>query len=93
MNPVHYVIASVTGAGLRDEGIPISFRKMIYRKIKTQQTGTSFPLSVGNLFEELNKYDQIKEIPIIISLPDDSFVPKNRLGYGAPESSVISNQI
>ena len=49
MNPVDYAIASITGAGLRDEEITISFAKMIYRKTKAQETGTTFRLSAENL--------------------------------------------
>ena len=42
-------IASIIGAGLHDEEITISFAKMIHRKIKAQETGTTFPLSAENL--------------------------------------------
>ena len=49
VNPVHYAIASIIGAGLCDEEITISFAKMIHRKIKAQETGTTFPFSTENL--------------------------------------------
>ena len=49
MNPVDYAIALITGTGLHDEEITISFAKMIHRKIKAQETGTTFPLSAKNL--------------------------------------------
>ena len=34
---------------MRDEEITISFGKMNHRKIKAQETGTTFPLSTENL--------------------------------------------
>ena len=49
VDPVDYAIASITGAGLCDEKIKISFAKMIRRKIKAQETETTFPLSAENL--------------------------------------------
>ena len=49
VNPVDYAIASIIGAELRDEEIAIYFAKMIHRKIKAQETGTTFPLSAENL--------------------------------------------
>ena len=48
-DPVDYIIASIIGAGVRDEEITISFAKMNHRKIKAQETGTTFPLSTENL--------------------------------------------
>ena len=45
VNPVDYPTASIIGAELRDKEIIISFAKMIYQKIKAQETGTTFPLS------------------------------------------------
>ena len=59
VNPVDYVISSIIGAGLPDEEITISFAKIIHRKIKPQETRTSFPLSAENLFEELDKSDSV----------------------------------
>ena len=50
MNPVDYVIASIIGAGQRDEEITISFARMIHREIKAQEIETSFSLSAENLF-------------------------------------------
>ena len=49
MNPVDYAITSTIGAGLRNEETTISFAKMIHRKIKAQETGTTFLLSAENL--------------------------------------------
>ena len=49
VNPVDYAIASIIRAGLRNEEITISFAKMIPRKIKAQERGTTFPLSTENL--------------------------------------------
>ena len=48
VNPVDYAIASIIGAGLRDEAITISFAKMIHQKIKYQETRKIFPLSAEN---------------------------------------------
>ena len=45
VNPVDYPTASIIGAELCDKEIIISFAKMIYQKIKAQETGTAFPLS------------------------------------------------
>ena len=42
---------SVSGSGLRDEEITISFTKTIYRKSAAQETGVSFPLSAEKLSE------------------------------------------
>ena len=93
VNPIDYAIASIIGAGLRDEEITISLAKMIHRKIKVQETGTSFPLSAENLLVELDKYDPIKEIYNVISLSDNPLVPKNKFGYADPKSSVKANKI
>ena len=49
MNSVNYAIASIIGAGLRDEMITISFAKMIHQRIKAQETGTTLPFSTENL--------------------------------------------
>ena len=49
VNPVDYVIASIIGAGLRDDEIMISLSKKIRLKIKAQETGTTFRLSAENL--------------------------------------------
>ena len=49
MNPVDYVIATIIGAGLRDEKITISFAKMIHqKKKKDQETGITFSLPAEN---------------------------------------------
>ena len=48
VNPVDYVIASIIGAGLRDDEIMISLAEKIHLKIK--ETGTTFRLSAENLF-------------------------------------------
>ena len=37
VNPVDYVIATIIGAGLRDEKIAISFAKMILKKKKIKK--------------------------------------------------------
>ena len=49
INPVDHAIASIIGARLHDEEITISFAKMIHRKVKAQETWTTFPLSAENL--------------------------------------------
>ena len=48
VNPVDYVIATIIGAGLRDEKIAISFAKMIHQKKKDQETGITFSLPAEN---------------------------------------------
>ena len=49
VNPVDYVIATIIGAGLRDEKITISFAKMIHqKKKKDQETGITFSLPAEN---------------------------------------------
>ena len=45
VNPVDTTIAAIIAVGLRDKQITISFAKIIYRKKKIQETGTTFPLS------------------------------------------------
>ena len=42
-------IVSIIGAGLHDEEITVSFAKMIHRKIKVQETRTTFRLSAEDL--------------------------------------------
>ena len=81
---VDYAIASIIGAGLRDEEITISFAKMIHQKIKAQETGTSFPLSAEKLSEEINKYDRIKKIHNTTSLSDEPLTPKRMRGQFDP---------
>ena len=49
VNPVDYAIVSVIGVGLRDAEITISFAKIIRRKLKAQETGTTVPISAENL--------------------------------------------
>ena len=66
---------------------------MIYHKIKAQETGTSFPLSAQNLFEEHDNYETIKEICNSISLSEEPLVPRNKFGYAATKSSVKANNI
>ena len=49
VNPVDTTIAAIIAVGLRDKQITISFAKMIHRKKKFQETGTTFPLSAEYL--------------------------------------------
>ena len=37
VNPVDYAMASITGAGLRDKEITLTFPKMINHKVKSQE--------------------------------------------------------
>ena len=48
MNLADYAIASIIGSGVHDEEITISFLKRIHRKVKAQETGTTFSLSTEN---------------------------------------------
>ena len=86
VNPVVYAIASTIRTGLGDEEITISFAKMMHRKMKAQQTRASLSISPENVFEELNKYDPIKEIFNAISLSDNPLIPRSKFDYAAPKS-------
>ena len=72
--PVDYAIPSIIEAWVRKEKIMISFAKMSHRKMKAQETGTSFPLSAENLPEDLDKYHPVKEIYNAISLSGDPLI-------------------
>ena len=49
MNPVDYAMASIIGLGCVMKRSRLFFAKMIHRKTKAQETGTTFPLSPENL--------------------------------------------
>ena len=66
---------------------------MMHRKMRAQQTRASLSLSPANVFEELNKYDPIKEIFNGISLSDNALIPRNKFDYAAPKSSVKASEI
>ena len=74
VKPVDYAIPSIIEAWVRDEKIMISFAKMSHRKMKAQETRTSFLLSAENMPEELDKYDPVKEIYNAISLSGDPLI-------------------
>ena len=86
VNPVDYAMTSITGAGLRDKDITLSFPKMINHKVKSQELSKSFPFSAKNLMKELDIYDSIKEIFNAVSLPCNPTVPINGCGYASPKS-------
>ena len=93
VNPVDYIMASITAVGSGDKEITLAFAKMINHKLKSQELLQNFPLSAKNLMKELDKCDLIKEIFYAISLSCKPTVPINDFGYASPKSPNKANKI
>ena len=66
VNPVDYVIATIIGAGLRDEKIAISFAKMIHQKKKRSRNWYNFLITCWKLIcsneSDIHKYFLINNV-------------------------------
>ena len=87
VNPLDYSLATIRGAGLRDDDITKAFARMILRKIARKKNchddegAAPVHVSFENLTEQLDEHEPMPEIYNAISMSINPFCKKNDHGF------------